>query len=139
VDDVEMNLFVAEGLLRLYKLRIDTATSGFEAVEKIRNGHEYDIVFMDHLMPQMNGIDATKILRGLGYARPVVALTANAVVGQEDMFLANGFDGFISKPIDLRRLNAVLNKLIRDKQTPATLEAARRQYASFQDDAENDA
>jgi CheY-like chemotaxis protein len=72
-----------------------------------------------------------------GYARPVVALTANAVVGQEDMFLANGFDGFISKPIDLRRLNSVLNKLIRDKQTPATLEAARRQNSSLHDEAEN--
>jgi HPt (histidine-containing phosphotransfer) domain-containing protein len=66
-------------------------------------------------------------MRGLGYAHPVVALTANAVMGQAQMFIMNGFDEFISKPIDIRKLNAVLNKMIRDKQPPEVLEKARKE------------
>jgi len=79
------------------------------------------------MMPKMDGIEATQILRGMGYKRPIVALTANAVAGQANIFLGNGFDDFISKPIDVRQLNMTLNKLIRDKQPPEVLEAARRQ------------
>ncbi|MCL2009034.1 MAG: ATP-binding protein [Synergistaceae bacterium] len=112
VDDVESNLYVVKGLLSPYKLSVDTVMSGFAAIDKIKDGKEYDIVFMDHMMPQMDGVETTKIIRGLGYARPIVALTANALVGQSDMFLANGFDGFISKPIDVRELNAALKKFI---------------------------
>jgi PAS domain S-box-containing protein len=134
VDDVETNLYVAKGLMRSYQLQIDTAMNGVEAVGKIRGGKEYDVIFMDHMMPQMDGMEATQIIRGLGYARPIVALTANAVMGQAEVFLANGFDGFISKPIDLRQLNATLNKLVRDKQPPEVLEAARRQHDFAQDD-----
>ena len=127
VDDVETNIYVTKGLLSPYGLKIDSALSGFEAIDKIKSGSIYDIIFMDHMMPKMDGIEATKILRELGYICPIVALTANALVGQAEMFLANGFDDFISKPIDVRQLNAVLNKLIRDKQPPEVLEAARRQ------------
>jgi CheY-like chemotaxis protein len=117
---------VAKGLLLPYGLRIETATSGLEAIEKIKGGGVYDIVFMDHMMPDMDGMEATKIMRGMGYTRPIVALTANAVAGQAEIFLANGFEGFISKPIDSRELNAVLNNLIRDKQPAEVIEAARR-------------
>ncbi|MCL2102720.1 MAG: ATP-binding protein, partial [Syntrophorhabdaceae bacterium] len=128
VDDLEMNLYVGKGLMAPYGLSIDTALSGFEAIEKIRSGNEYDIVFMDHMMPKMDGIEATKTLRDLmGYTRPIVALTASAVVGQEEMFLENGFDDFISKPVDLYRMDMVLNKFIRDKQPPEVIDAARRQ------------
>jgi signal transduction histidine kinase/CheY-like chemotaxis protein/HPt (histidine-containing phosphotransfer) domain-containing protein len=115
VDDVETNLFVAAGLLRPYDLQVESVLSGFEAIEKIKQGKTYDIVFMDHMMPGMDGIEATEKLRELGYHKPIVALTANAVAGQADMFLDNGFDNFVSKPIDVRQLNAVLNKYIRDK------------------------
>ena len=125
VDDVETNLFVARGLLLPYKLTIDTVMSGFEAVDKIKAGSVYDIVFMDHLMPKMDGIETTKIMREWGYTAPIVALTANTVEGQAEMFLTNGFDDFISKPIDERQLNEVLNKLIRDKQPHDVLEAAQ--------------
>ena len=126
VDDVETNIYVARGILTPYGLRIDTASSGYEAIEKIKSGNEYDIVFMDHMMPGMDGIEATRIIRNMGYRRSIVALTANAVAGQADVFLGNGFDDFISKPIDIRQLNNVLNRLIRDKQPSAVLEAARR-------------
>jgi len=115
VDDTEMNIFVATGLMKPYKLTIDSASSGFEAIEKIRKGNVYDIVFMDHMMPKMDGMEATKIIREMGYDRPIVALTANAVRGQAEIFLANGFDDFIEKPINTSRLDAVLNGLIREK------------------------
>ena len=126
VDDVETNIYVAVGLMKLYKLQIDTAMSGQEAVDKIKNGKVYDVVFMDHMMPEMDGIEAAKKMRDFGYTNPVIALTANAVAGQADMFMQNGFDEFISKPIDIRQLDSVLNKYIRDKQPPEVIENARR-------------
>jgi signal transduction histidine kinase/DNA-binding NarL/FixJ family response regulator len=127
VDDVKSNLYVAKGLLEPYGLQIDAIDSGIEAVEKIRNGNVYDVIFMDHMMPVMNGIEAAKIIRGTGYDRPIVALTANALVEQAEMFMQNGFDAFIPKPIDSRKLNAILNKFIRDKKPPEIVEAARQE------------
>jgi len=127
VDDVESNLYVAKGLMTPYGLSVETASSGFEAIDKIKNGAVFDIIFMDHMMPKMDGIEATKIIRGLEYVRPIIALTANALTGQAEMFMENGFDGFISKPIDIRQLNLSLNKLIRDKQPPEVLASARQQ------------
>jgi len=129
VDDMETNLYVAKGLMIPYDLKIDLAMSGYEAIEKIKEGNIYDIVFMDHMMPNMDGVEAVKIIRDMGYTQPIVALTANAVVGQAEMFMQNGFDGFIPKPIDLRQLNVMLNKLIRNKQLPEVIEKARREKA----------
>ena len=129
VDDVETNLYVAIGLMKLYLLHIETAMSGKEAIEKIQSGKVYDIIFMDHMMPEMDGIETTRRLRNLGYKEPIVALTANAVAGQAGIFLENGFNEFISKPIDIRQLNSILNMLIRDKQPLEVLEAARREKA----------
>jgi len=126
VDDIETNLYVTRGLLTPYGLSVETATSGYEAIEKVKNGATWDIIFMDHYMPGMDGIEAANIIRGLGYKKHIVALTANVLTGQAEMFFANGFDDFISKPIDIRQLNAVLNKLIRDKYPIETVEAARQ-------------
>jgi len=131
VDDVETNLYVARGLMAPYGISVDTAVSGFEAIDKIREGAVFDIIFMDHMMPRMDGIETTKIIRSIGYSQPIVALTANALAGQAEMFLHNGFDDFVSKPIDVRQLNNILNKLIRDKQTPDILEEARKQKNSL--------
>ena len=125
VDDVETNLYVAKGLMSFYDLKIDTAVCGSEVVEKVKSGAVYDIIFMDHMMPGMSGIEATKIIRSLGYTEPVVAFTANALIGQAEEFMKNGFDSFISKPIQAVHLNSILNKFIRDKQPPHVLEAAR--------------
>jgi signal transduction histidine kinase/DNA-binding response OmpR family regulator/HAMP domain-containing protein len=127
VDDVKSNLFVARGLLAPYGLQIEAIDSGVEAVEKIKAGNVYDVIFMDHMMPVLDGIKATKIIRAMGYDRPIIALTANALVGQAEMFLQNGFDAFIPKPIDSRKLNAVLNEFIRDKKPPEVVEAARQE------------
>ena len=127
VDDVETNLYVAVGLMKLYRIQIDIAMSGQEAIDKVKNGKSYDVIFMDHMMPEMDGIEATKYLRDYGYKYPIVALTANAVAGQSNIFLSNGFDGFISKPIDTRQLNSILNKFVRDRHPKEVIEAARRQ------------
>ncbi|MCL2498924.1 MAG: response regulator [Defluviitaleaceae bacterium] len=127
IDDVEANVFVASALLKPYGLHVDTAASGYTAVNKIRNGSEYDIIFMDHMMPGMDGVEATKIIRDMGYDKPIIALTANAVIGQMEIFIENGFDDFISKPINIQQLDDILNKLIRDRKPIETVRAARAQ------------
>ncbi len=119
VDDMKANIDVAKLLLKPYQLNIETAESGLEAINLVRSGNEYDIIFMDHMMPVMDGMEAVKELRTMGYKSPIIALTANAVVGQQDIFISNGFDGYISKPIDIRQLNDSLNKFIRDKKNNA--------------------
>jgi signal transduction histidine kinase/CheY-like chemotaxis protein len=115
VDDVETNLYVAEGMLSPYKLKIELADSGFAAIERVQSGKTYDIIFMDHMMPKMDGVKTTEKLRELGYKGVIVALTANALIGSDEMFSQRGFDGFIPKPVDVHHLNAVLNKFIRDR------------------------
>ncbi|MDR2748005.1 MAG: response regulator [Treponema sp.] len=129
VDDLEMNLDVMLGLLMPYGLKVDTALSGAAAVDLIRGGARYDLIFMDHMMPEMDGVEAARIIRnetGAEYARtvPIVVLTANAIAGNREMFLENGFNDFISKPIDIKRLDIILNQWIRDKQSEETLKAA---------------
>jgi signal transduction histidine kinase/CheY-like chemotaxis protein len=126
VDDIESNLFVVEGYLQHYQIQLETVTSGIEAVELIKSGKVYDIIFMDHMMPKMDGLQATKIMREMGYSHPIVALTANTLKGAMELFLSNGFTGFIAKPIDTHQLNAQLIQHIRDKQTPETIEAAKK-------------
>ncbi|MDR1445649.1 MAG: response regulator [Treponema sp.] len=125
VDDVELNLDVASGIMEPYGLTVECVQSGKEAVEKVRSIGEgekgiqkYDLIFMDHMMPGMDGIEAVRRIRNeidTAYAKevPIIALTANAMAGNEELFLSNGFTGFISKPIDLESLDAVLNKFIR--------------------------
>jgi len=127
VDDIESNLYVAKGMMVPYGLKIETVSSGFDCIDKVKDGKKYDIIFMDHMMPKMNGMETTKKIQEMGYNNPIIALTANAVAGSSDMFLANGFDGFLSKPIDLRELNSLLNKFIRDKYPPEVIEEARQQ------------
>jgi signal transduction histidine kinase/HPt (histidine-containing phosphotransfer) domain-containing protein len=112
VDDMDMNLYVAKGMLAPYDLQIETATSGPEAIEKIKR-NKYDLVFMDHMMPKMDGIEATQEIRKLGgkYEKlPIIALTANAVAGMKETFLSSGFNGFISKPIAVQELDKVLRE-----------------------------
>jgi CheY-like chemotaxis protein/HPt (histidine-containing phosphotransfer) domain-containing protein len=114
VDDIETNLYVAEGLMAPYGLSIDKAGSGMEALLKIESGRSYDVVFMDHMMPEMDGIETTGRIRSLGYTKPIIALTANALVGNDKLFKENGFDDFMSKPIDAKRLDEVLNRYVKE-------------------------
>jgi signal transduction histidine kinase/CheY-like chemotaxis protein len=119
VDDIATNLKVAEGLLAPYKTVVDTCLSGAEAIEKIQR-NEYDIVFMDHMMPEMDGIEATAVIRAWekeqqekkGKGVPIIALTANAVAGMREMFIENGFNDFLAKPIDVSKLDEALDRWI---------------------------
>ena len=113
VDDVEVNLFVAAGVMEPYGLTIDMADSGQEAVEKIKAGEQYHVIFMDYMMPQMNGLQATQAIRGLGYTAPVVALTADTITSNIEMFLESGFDGLITKPINPTEVDKILKKYVR--------------------------
>jgi len=127
VDDIESNIYVTKGMLMPYGLKVDSASSGIEAINKVNSGKIYDIIFMDHMMPKMDGIKAVKILRESGYKNSIIALTANALIGRAEMFIQNGFDGFISKPIDSRELNLILNEYIRNKKSREVVEEAREE------------
>jgi signal transduction histidine kinase/CheY-like chemotaxis protein/HPt (histidine-containing phosphotransfer) domain-containing protein len=120
VDDVSTNLDVAKGLMKPYGMQIVCVTSGRQAIERIRAGEHFDAVFMDHMMPEMDGIEAVRIIReeiSTDYARevPIIALTANAIVGNEKMFLEHGFQAFLSKPIDILKLDAAIQQWIKSR------------------------
>ena len=123
VDDVLTNLDVAKGMMKPYGMQIDCLTSGRQAVDAVRDEKiRYDAVFMDHMMPDMDGIEATRIIReeiNTEYARnlPIIALTANAVVGNEEIFLKSGFQAFLSKPIEVFRLDAIIRQWVRNKKS----------------------
>jgi PAS domain S-box-containing protein len=119
VDDMHTNLDVASGLLSNYKMQVDCLDNGQAAINRIREGNPvYNAIFMDHMMPGMDGVEAADAIRALGteYARniPIIALTANAIQGTEEMFYEHGFQAFISKPIDVVELDSVIKKWVRD-------------------------
>jgi CheY-like chemotaxis protein len=101
-------------------MQVDCVLSGQEAVNAIAAGDPvYNAIFMDHMMPGMDGVEATKRIRFLEteYAKniPIIALTANAVAGSEQMFLANGFSAFLAKPFNVMNLDTVIQRWIRDR------------------------
>ena len=117
VDDIEINLAVAEALLSTFEIVPDLANSGKEAIE-FAGRTQYDIIFMDHMMPEMDGIETTLHIRELGGwndKAPVIALTANAITGMEQVFLSNRMDDFLPKPIDINSLNLCLRKWLPSK------------------------
>jgi signal transduction histidine kinase/CheY-like chemotaxis protein/HPt (histidine-containing phosphotransfer) domain-containing protein len=124
VDDIATNLKVAEGLLAPYRAEVDTCLNGLRAIELVKQAASekrgYDIVFMDHMMPEMDGIETTAIIRALESGRfrtmPIIALTANAVVGMREMFIDNSFNDFLSKPIDVFKLDEILNRWIQKEK-----------------------
>ncbi|WP_408070232.1 hybrid sensor histidine kinase/response regulator [Butyrivibrio sp. JL13D10] len=113
VDDEPMNLVVATELFKDYEIQSETALSGPEAISKYRNG-DYDVVFMDHMMPGMDGVEAMKQIKQAASEMKrntiVIALTANAVSGAREMFMQEGFDGFIAKPISIADFERVMAK-----------------------------
>jgi signal transduction histidine kinase/CheY-like chemotaxis protein/HPt (histidine-containing phosphotransfer) domain-containing protein len=130
VDDVPTNLDVAKGMLSAYDLEIHCVNSGSQAVALIRGEDpRFNLIFMDHMMPGMDGIEATRIIReeiGSEYAKtvPIVALTANAIIGADKMFLRNGFQTYLTKPIDVVKLDEILHEWLRDRQDEETLRRA---------------
>jgi len=122
VDDIITNLNVAKGLLSPYESQITLCKSGKMALNAIKT-NRFDVIFMDHRMPEMDGIETTQRIRAMGdedpYYKdvPIIALTADAVSGVKEMFLKNGLNDFLSKPIDTIKLNSVLERWIpKEKQ-----------------------
>ncbi|MCL1904410.1 MAG: response regulator [Oscillospiraceae bacterium] len=112
VDDTEQNLCVASELMKLYRLQIETAGGGLEAVQKVERGNSYDIIFMDHLMPETDGVEATAMIRKTGYNRAIIVLTADEHDDDSDFLKQNGFDGYLAKPINISKLDVILNRYI---------------------------
>ncbi|MGL5435374.1 MAG: ATP-binding protein [Lachnospiraceae bacterium] len=135
VDDNEINRIVAAEILKKYDMEVNLAESGADAITLAKE-IPYDIIFMDHMMPEMDGIEATAAIReldGCNAAVPIVALTANAIMGSKELFLANRLDDYISKPIEIQSLNEIIlkwipaEKLIKSDQEKIT--ESREQYA----------
>ncbi len=115
VDDEPMNIMVAEGIFKNYGMVVDSVTSGKDAITKFEN-EEMDVIFMDHMMPEMDGVAAMKIIRRIAartQRNPVIiALTANALSTSKEMFIREGFDGFIAKPIDMADFEHVMKSVL---------------------------
>lgn len=115
VDDESMNLVVAKSIFGRYGMKVYTVTSGQESIDICRE-KVFDIIFMDHMMSGMDGVEAMKRIRtdvaGLNGSIPVVALTANAMSSAKQMFLSEGFDGFVSKPVEIEELERVLKQVL---------------------------
>jgi signal transduction histidine kinase/CheY-like chemotaxis protein len=131
VDDIMINLDVAKGLLSLYEPVIDICTGGRDAIERIKK-QPYDIVLMDHMMPDMDGIETTEAIRqlDLDYAKtiPIVALTANAVSGMKEMFLSKGFNDYLAKPIEITKLDDMMEKWIPNEKKIKTLKKIKLDF-----------
>ena len=113
VDDNKINIKVAERLLKDYKVQVESVLSGFECLDKINNGNIYDLILLDDMMPKMSGVETLKELKKIdGFNIPTVALTANAISGMREKYLNEGFDDYLSKPIDKNELSNILNKYL---------------------------
>ncbi|MBP3461411.1 MAG: response regulator [Bacilli bacterium] len=119
VDDNKLNIKVATTFLKQYNPDIDEALSGDECIEKIKNGNKYDLIFMDDMMPNKSGVETFHELEKIsGFNIPVVALTANAIDGMKEQYLTEGFDEYLSKPINKNELNRILKFLfLKDSNT----------------------
>ena len=116
VDDIEMNLVIAQGLLKKYQIEADIADSGQKAIELVQQ-KDYDLIFMDHMMPEMDGIDTMKAIKELGpkfEEITFVALTANAVKEARDLFEQEGMQDFLAKPIEVKYMDAIIEKWIKE-------------------------
>ena len=118
VDDDELDIKVTSRLIEKYKLQITVITSSLECIDRIKQEEQYDILFLDHKMPELDGMETMKVLKGLeGYKIPkIVALTANAVAGAKEYYLKEGFDDYLSKPIDIHKLDKIITRTFQNKQ-----------------------
>jgi len=118
VDDYPINLDLTKHMLQMMKCQVDTAETAPEAIEKVKQKN-YDIIFMDIQMPDMDGVEATREIRKITSSKghiPVVALTANAIEGDREKYLEAGLDDYISKPITGERLEEILMRQIRENK-----------------------
>jgi len=149
VDDIPTNLKVAEGLLAPYQAGVDTCLSGLQSIELIKRNN-YDLVFMDHLMPDIDGVEAVAVIRAWEKERenesgaeprkqiPIIALTADAVSGMREMFIQNGFNDFLAKPIDVSKLDETLDRWIPAEKRKAEGTAGGEQKETVNKDTANE-
>ncbi|MDR2542248.1 MAG: response regulator [Treponema sp.] len=129
VDDIPLNFMVVGKLLEPYGVQVETASSGQEAVDMLKAGKKYDIVFMDHMMPELDGMQTTALIREWEREKnaqkdpmdapdriTISAMTANVITGMHEMFLENDFDDFLAKPVDISKLDEILEKWIPDEK-----------------------
>ena len=117
VDDNKLNLKVTERLLQHYKVKYEIVESGKECITNIKEGKKYDLILLDHLMPDLDGIETIRILKRMKMnLPPIVAMTANVVTELKNTYFSEGFDDYISKPIDIRELNKLMRKYFKDKK-----------------------
>ena len=115
VDDNKINLKVAERLLESYGIKTESVDSGFACLDKIKAGEKYDLIMLDDMMPRMSGVETLKKLKEIpDFNMKVVALTANALTGMKEKYLADGFDNYLAKPINKDELNKIINKYLND-------------------------
>ena len=114
VDDTSLNLKVATKLLQRFNAdNVITCDSGFACLEKIQRGEQYDLILLDDMMPKMSGVETLKKLKEIpGFNTPTIALTANAITGMREKYLADGFDDYLAKPIDKNQLVQVINQIL---------------------------
>ena len=113
VDDNKINLKVASRLLQGYKVITEEVDSGFSCIDKIKAKEVYDLILMDDMMPKMSGVETLQKLKEIdGFNIPVVALTANAITGMKEKYLADGFTDYLAKPIDKSELNNIISKYL---------------------------
>lgn len=124
VDDIDLNLMISSGLLRPYKMQLDLCTNGADAIAAVKS-NKYDLIFMDHIMPVMDGLETVSRIRKLDDCKthckevPIIALTANADTASKEMFLSSGFDDFLPKPVDVSQLHVVVEKWVPEEKRQA--------------------
>ena len=113
VDDNKINLKVAERLLESYGIKTESVESGYDCIEKIKNGNKYNLIMLDDMMPRMSGVETLKKLKEIkGFDTKVIALTANALTGMREKYLSDGFNDYLAKPINKEELNKIINKYL---------------------------
>ncbi len=113
VDDNDLNIKIADRMLSSYGINVDKCTSGLECIDLIKSGKKYDLIFMDDMMPKMSGTETLHVLKEIAtFKDKVVVLTANAIEGMKDKYLSEGFEDYISKPIERKELERVLRKFL---------------------------
>ena len=137
VDDSDMNLFVVENLLKKTKIQITRSMSGKDCLEKMVE-HHYDVIFLDHMMPEMDGIETLERSKNLENSQnldtPIIALTANAISGVREMFLSKGFNDYLSKPVDSKALERMLQKYL----PPEKIQIVDEDYEETEENVEED-
>ena len=133
VDDLPSSLLITQNLLAPYSgLRAETAASGLEAIELAKN-HNYDLIFMDQMMPGMDGIETTTAIRKIeGYANtPIIALTANAMRGMKEFYLEKGFQDYLLKPISPEALDKVINRFLGEQLSINNEQVSKNEASSL--------